>query len=288
MTTAFVLSGGASLGAVQVGMLQALAEHDVQPDFLIGTSVGAVNAAWAAGHPGLGELDGLEAVWRSLRTRDVFPLRPLLGFLGFIGRRDHLVPLDGLRHVLERNLTFRKLEDAPVPLHVVATEVTTGLELLISRGDAVEALLASAAIPGVFPPVLFGGRYLMDGGVADNTPISHAVGLGAQTVYVLPTGFACARNRPPRRALAMALHAVGLLVQQRLVADVERYEDTVDLRVIQPPCPIDISPTDFSEAAQLIERSRDATRKWLDQPPPGRGQARLLAFHRHEPSAGRK
>ena len=136
MTTAFVLSGGASHGAVQVGMLQALAERKVRPDLVFGASAGALNAAWVAGDPGLENLDALVGVWRSLRARDVFPLRPITGLLGFLGRRDALSSAAGLRGVVSRNLRFERIEDAPIPLCVVATEVTSGREVALTTGDA--------------------------------------------------------------------------------------------------------------------------------------------------------
>jgi NTE family protein len=125
------------------------------------------------------------------------------------------------------------------------------------------------------------GRDLIDGGVVNNTPLSHAVALGADRVWVLPTGYSCALPESPRGALAIALHALTLTVNQRLAADVARFEEAVDLRVIPPLCPIQISPADFSHSAQLIERSHDTTREWLAGRPRFAGQAALLEPHRH-------
>ncbi|HEY7138221.1 MAG TPA: patatin-like phospholipase family protein [Acidimicrobiia bacterium] len=281
MTTAFVLSGGASLGAMQVGMLQALAERGVEPDLVLGASAGAVNATWIAGHPHLGQLDELAAIWSGLRTREIFPFRPLRGFLGFIGRRDSLLTLDRLRSLVGRYLTFERLEDAPVPVRIVTTEVRTGHEIVLTRGDTLDAVLASASIPGVFPPVRVEGRDLMDGGVADNTPISHAVELGVETIYVLPTGYACALERTPTSAIGMAVQAVTLLVQQRLVSEVELYEGHVDLRVIPPLCPLTVSPADFSHGAWLIAQARARAAEWLDGPWTD-PRASLRAAHAHD------
>jgi NTE family protein len=264
VSIAFVLSGGASLGSVQVGMLQALAERGIEPDLVFGASAGAFNAAWVAGDPKLAHLDALAEVWTSLRTRDVFPLRPLTGLLGFLGRRDSLVPADGLRAIVSRHLRFVLLENAPIPLCVIATEVTSGKEIALTRGDAVDAILASAAIPGVFPPVTLNGRMLMDGAVVNNTPISNAIDAGATRIYVLPTSYACTLTRPPRSALAVTLQAISLLVQQRLIADVKELEGAVDLRVLPPLCPLTISPTDFSHARELIDDARDTAGRWLD------------------------
>src|SRR5688572_23229999 len=186
--TAFVLSGGASLGAIQVGMLRALYERGVAADLIVGTSVGAINGAYIASRPQSVETaDELAGVWRDIGRGQVFPLNPLTGFLGFFGARRHLVPDGSLRRLLRDHTGFARLEDAAIPLHVIATEVLSGEELRLSNGPAIDAVMASAAIPGVFPPVRWGERDLMDGGVSNNAPISHAIELGAETVYVLPT-----------------------------------------------------------------------------------------------------
>ncbi len=264
MTTAFVLSGGASHGAIQVGMLQALADRGVRADLVFGASVGAVNAAWVAGDPELADLEALVDVWVSLRTRDVFPLRPVRGLLGFLGKRESLISPDSLRAVVGRNLRFARLEDARIPICVVATEVTSGREVALTRGDALDAIVASASIPGVLPPVRIDGQTLVDGGIVDNTPISNAIAAGASRIYVLPTGYACQLERTPRSALAITLQAISLLVQQRLISDVRELQGHVDLRVIPPLCPLDVSPADFSHGRELIERSRATAGEWLD------------------------
>jgi len=281
MTTAFVLSGGASLGAIQVGMLLGLADEGITPDLIVGTSVGAVNGGWIASRPDATGIGALADLWRSLSRKDIFPTHPIAGLLGFLGRRPHLVPNSGLRRLLTDQLGFARLEDAPIPLHVVATDVISGTDVLLSSGDVVDAIAASAAIPGIFPPVNINGRDLMDGGVVNNTPLSHAVALGADRVWVLPTGYSCALPASPRAALTMALHALTLTVNHRLAVDVTRCEQAVELHVIRPLCPVATSGADFSHAATLIERSHAATREWLAACPPSTGQAGLLEPHRH-------
>lgn len=281
MTTAFVLSGGAALGAAQAGMLLALAEAGVAPDLIVGTSVGAVNGAWLAAAPHPAGMQALADLWRGIDREDVSPTDPLTGLLGFLGRRQHLVPDRGLRHLVSTNVRFERLEDAPIPLHVVVADVLSGEDDCLHTGDAVDAIMASAAIPAVLPPVRIGDRYYMDGGVVNNTPISHAVAAGADTIWVLSTGYACDLPEPPRGALAMALHALTLTVNQRLAVDVARYEDAVDLRVVPPLCPIRTTPADFSASAELIDRAHESTAAWLRTMRPRHGQAALLEPHRH-------
>lgn len=275
---AFVLSGGASLGAIQVGMLRALYERGIAPDLIVATSAGAINGAFIASRPqSVQTADELAAIWRRVRRGQVFPLNPLNGLLGFLGTRAHLVSDSGLRRLVAEHLERDRLEALPVPLHVVAVDVVTAEELLLSGGPLVEAVLASAAIPAVLPPVPWGERMLMDGGVANNTPISHAVELGAREIYVLPTGHACALERPPTSALGMAVHALSLLTHSRLLTDIQLHRGNARLIVLPPPCPLSISPIDFGHAAVLIDRSADDARTFLDRAGTDRRRARSRA-----------
>jgi NTE family protein len=280
-TSAFVLSGGASLGAIQVGMLHALYERGVSPDVIVGTSAGALNGAFIASRPQTVETaEALADVWRGVRRGQVFPLNPLTGLLGFLGARAHLVPESGLRHLITRHIEYERLEELPIPLHIIAADVLSGEERRLSDGALLEAVLASSAIPGILPPVQWKGRTLMDGGVANNTPISHAVDLGARRIYVLPTGHACALREPPRGALAMVLHAISLLTHKRLLDDIERHRDDARLIVLPPPCPLSVTPIDFGHADELIERALHDARDFLDKGGEDRPPIRMR-MHRH-------
>jgi NTE family protein len=264
--TAFVLSGGASLGAIQVGMLHALYERQIEPDFIVGASAGALNGAFiAARSQSVATADELAQIWIELRRGKVFPLNPLTGLFGFTGLRRHMVPDSGLRALIEENLTTDRLEELPIRLHLIATDVLTGSEVRLSQGPLIEAILASAAIPGVLPSVGWQGRELMDGGVANNTPISHAVELGARRIYVLSTGQTCELEAAPRGALGMVIHATNLLVRRRLADDIARYRDSAELVVLSPPCPVRVQPMDFSQAESLIEQARDESRRLLSR-----------------------
>ena len=277
--TAFVLSGGASLGALQVGMLRALYERGITADVLVGTSIGALNAAFIASRPPTpATARELERVWLQIERADAFPvsLRTLVG--GMAGQRDHLVPPRGLRQIVQRHVEFDDLADAAVPLSVVAFDVTSGAEILLSDGPAVEAIVASCSIPGVFPPVPFGDRLLVDGGVVNNTPIRHAIELGAERVYVLPTqGAPSALPAPPRTALDAAIYALGLLVGSRLEADIARYQNDAELIVLPAANRNRVQPTDFDQSSRLIGAAYAATREALALPATPRHYPRLAA-----------
>ncbi len=260
MTKAFVLSGGAALGSIQVGMAAALAEADISPDIVVGSSVGALNGAWlASGRP----VDGLADVWRGIKRQDLFPVRPFTSVLGLLGRGDHLVPDSGLKRLLNKYFRGQRLESGPIPLTVIATEVASGSEVALAEGPLVPAVMASAALPGIFPIVDIDGRQLFDGGVANNTPITRAIEAGADEVWVLSTGYSCGLIQPPKGALALAMHSAGLLVQQRLVLETVRRNYPVPVHLIPPPCPIDVSPIDFSQSDDLMQRALLGTRQWL-------------------------
>jgi NTE family protein len=267
--TAFVLAGGASLGAMQVGMLRALYERGIAPDLLVGTSAGALNAAFVASRPQtLATADKLAQVWRGLRRDDIFPINPRTLIGGLTNQRSHLVPDSGLRRLVARHLQFERLEDAGVPLHLVAFDLLTGTEVCLSDGPAVDAVLAATAIPGVLPAVRCGNRLLVDGGVVNNTPISHAVELGAERIYVLPTEGPLAPALPvaPRGALDAIVHAFTLLVGARLAADLARYAAAAELIVLPAPNPQRIQPTDFDHASGLIDAALAASRTALAAP----------------------
>lgn len=288
MTTAFVLSGGASLGAVQVGMLQVLIDAGIRPDFLVGTSVGAVNALWVGGSGSRNAVEGLAELWRGLRPQDLFPVEPISSVMGLFGRHDYLVSAEGLRQFLDSRLPLHQLEHAQVPVHILTTDVLTGLTVRLSRGSAVEAALAALALPGVFPTVRIRGRQLIDGGFGTVALVESAVNLGANRIYVLPAGYACALTEAPTSPFEMALHASSMLLMQRVAANIARYEDEVELSVVPPLCPLAISPVDFSHADELIRRARESTQAWLAAGRLRRGQAALLAMHpRNRPVAGR-
>jgi NTE family protein len=262
--TAFVLAGGGSHGAVVVGMLREVLRAGERADFLVGASAGAVNAAYFAGDPTSGGVTALETIWRGLTTARIFGAR-WLSLLAVLRRHEALFSLRPLRALLETHLPYRDLADAALPVNVVATDLASGDEVVLSSGPAVDAILASSAIPGVFPAVRIDGRDLVDGGVASNTPISTAIRLGARRVLVLPTGFACSDKRIPSTALGRTMHALSLLVARQLVVDLERCADRAQIVVVPPLCPLEVSPYDYAHGAALIERAAASTRAWIER-----------------------
>jgi NTE family protein len=261
--TAFVFAGGGSLGAIEAGMLRELVAWGMTPDFVVGASAGAINGAYFACNPHIEGTRTLESLWRTIRRAEVMPWTWAGMFNMLRGRRHHLVEPIGLHRLLSRHFGDKQVESTALPLHVVATDMKTGEEVVLSSGNIVDTVLASAAIPGVFPPVQINGRALIDGGVANNTPVSTAVRLGATRIVVLPAGFACAMRREPRGPIEHAFNALSLLVARQLVQDLERWSDHAHISVVPPLCPLDVSPYDYSQCGPLIDRAAAATIAWL-------------------------
>lgn len=243
-------------------MLLALAAHGVTADMVVGSSVGAINGAYYAGAPTLHGVRRLADIWRGLRRQDVFPVT-LRTFLGFLWRRDFLITHDGVRRLVLDNMPYRNLEDARIPVHIVTTNIVTGDAVVLSGGSAADAIIASTAIPGAFAPVPYNGLFLADGAIASNTPIRVALEKGAERLIVLPTGFACAEQAPPKGAVANVLHAITLLIARQMVDDLEALPTNIDYRVVPPLCPLVGSPYDFSRSDEHIERAMKKTERWI-------------------------
>ena len=261
-STAFVFAGGGSYGAVQTGMLRALAAHGIRPDLVAGSSVGAVNGAFYAGMPTVDGVARLDTLWRGLKRHDVFPVA-LTDFLRALLSSDHLFTPAGLRRLLDDHLPYARLEESAIPVHVMATDLLTGSPVCLSAGPAAEAILASCAIPAIYPPVRIGNRALVDGAISCNTPIQAAIELGATRLIILPTAFACPHTSPPRGVFASAFHAMGLFVMQQLEQDTRRYASEAEIVMVPPVCPLGISPYDFSRVGRMIELAENSTERWI-------------------------
>jgi NTE family protein len=278
--TAFVFTGGGSLGAIQVGMLRVLLAAGVHPDFVVGASVGAINASYFASVPTHEGVAKLERIWTGLRRSDIFPFT-FTSAIGLLRHPGNLVDPGGLRNIIELNLPFARLENTQIPLHIMATNLQ-GLGVRLSTGPAVEAILASTAIPGIFPPVEIEGEPLIDGAVAANTPMRLAVGLGASRVIILPTGYACALKEPPKSAVGKALHAITLMINWQLMHELEHIAADIQVHLVPTLCPLAVSPFDFSSSRELIERAARSSQKWIEDgglTRPARPEE--LAPHRH-------
>lgn len=183
---AVVLGGGATLGAFEVGVIDGLARRAIVPDMLIGTSAGAINAAyWAFDHSAAAG-ERLLKFWLEADRSTMFPDGTLPMFGRLVQGRDHLTTQLGLRRLLLRALPAdAMIESASIPLAIVATDAEAGKREPLRRGPLREAVLASSAIPGLFPGVQIGDHKYVDGGISANCDIEAAVEMGATDIIVV-------------------------------------------------------------------------------------------------------
>lgn len=248
--TAFVLSGGGNHGAAQVGMLQALLEAGITPDVIVGTSVGALNGAALAADPTLEGVLRLEKLWRRTRAEHIFPGGRIKRAWALVGGGTHLCPNRGLVGLIDGVVPNMDFGDLVVPLRVIATDLNSGEEVVFAAGSLKPALLASAALPGTFPPVPHDSRLLIDGGVVDNVPLSHAFAGPVARVFVLNVTAAAGADAL-RNPLDVVLRAFAIARNQRFDREVAAAPPGVE--VVLLPRPEDSrSPFDFSHPEDLI------------------------------------
>jgi NTE family protein len=263
--TAFVLAGGGSRGAVQVGMLEALIRRGIRADRVFGASVGAINGAAYAGSPTLEGIERMATVWRGVRGTDIFPRGTFDGPWAFFQKRAAVHANTGLRAIIQAGLDYDNLEDAAIPIEVVTTSLTDGRERWIGHGPAVEAVLASSAIPSIFPPVTIDGDVLVDGGVVNNVPISRALAAGCDRIYVLLCGPLHYHPPPPRRPAEAALTAFFVAVHARFVRELAALPSGVEVVVFSGGGEPAGQYRDFSATAGLIEEGRAEVNDVLDR-----------------------
>ncbi|WP_457559410.1 patatin-like phospholipase family protein [Candidatus Harpocratesius sp.] len=261
--TALVFAGGSALGAMEVGMLHALLEANIQPDFVVGTSVGALNAAYFAFHPNLEGVEELSKIWLSIKTSQIFAPSLKNSIKGIFQKQNYLISPKGLRNLLYLHFGDVDLSESQLQLYIIATDINSGEEVILSDGSLISALLASSAIPMIFPPVKIGHHELIDGGVVNNTPISTAVKLGATHIIVLPTGYTCDRKTTPKSIIEAILTTFSYMMHQKLGTDLELYKEQVQIHLIPPLCPLSVSAHDFSHSKNLIDDAYHKTNLWI-------------------------
>jgi NTE family protein len=187
--TAFVLGGGGLLGAVEVGMLRALFEAGVRPDLLLGTSVGALNGALVAADPGDGVIDRLVGLWQSaVENREVWGDGAVRQVTRAVRTGTHLHSARPLRERLHAELGDRTFADLAIELQVCAASIERAAEHWFTTGRVVDAVVASAAVPGLLRPAVVDGEHYLDGGIVNSIPVGRAVEQGADRVFVLQVG----------------------------------------------------------------------------------------------------
>jgi NTE family protein len=296
--TAFVFSSGGARGSLQVGMLRALFEFGERPDVIVGASIGSWNGALVARDPTPGVIEELSNVWRGLTTS-----RVLLGweprfsqvapaFTGaFVVAAMRRVTMGfpslysdaGLRHIYAEHLEQATFEDMRIPFRVIASNLTAGGIAVFGQGPLEMALLASAAIPGIFPPVRINGATYVDGGALESASIDTAIAMGARRIFVLDAGYDATPaadellqrliNREPHsgpqpnaHALAMTLERTATMMgRYQIQRAMERIPAGIEAHVIRASPTLGDATLDFDHAAQWIDPAYEAARAYLHE-----------------------
>jgi len=269
---AFVLGGGGHNGAYEVGMLRALFEHEIKPNVVVGTSVGAMNGAAVAASPTLETVERLRNVWLTLNEDQIFGGSILAGAANLVRTRTALHSNRALRTMIEQLLPATTFEELKVPFHCVAASIERAAEHWFHEGPLVDAILASAAVPGVLPPVAIGGEHFVDGGIVNSIPISRAVELGAKEIYVLQVGRVEAPLAPPKTPVQVALVAFEIARRHRFARDLATLPKGVVAHVLpsgepQRPSLRQLNYRDFRAVAGRIARAHRAAGEYLSTLP---------------------
>ncbi len=261
----YVLGGGGSLGAVQVGMLQALAERDISPDIVAGTSVGSLNGAVLAADP-KSAANRLSHLWPRMSRERVFPGGLLAQARTLQHTRTHLFPSTGLAGVnsdfIGADLTFA---DLALPFAAITTDIATARPRVLQDGLLLPALLASAAIPGIFAPVELGSLRLYDGGLVANVPMRQAVAMGARSLIVLDCNFPGNIPEVSGSIAEVVFYTVMVTIRSQAILEAPLVATDVPVVYLHGPEPQRISPLDFRQTGTLIETAYEAARVFLDE-----------------------
>lgn len=266
---AFVLGGGGDLGANEVGMLRALLERGIVPDLILGASVGAMNGAAVAADPSVAMVGRLEAAWRQLGSEGVLG-SPLQVAGNVLRGRSHLHSNLRLRAVVERMLPVTTFEQLAVPFQCVAASIERAAERWFSAGPLVDAILASAAVPGLFPVVEVGGEHFLDGGIVNSIPMSRALALGATEVFILQVGRIERTLQVPTNLYQVMMVAFEIARRHRFAHDMADLPDGVVAHVLptgddNPGSGAGLRTWDLSAVDHRIARAYETTASYLDQ-----------------------
>jgi NTE family protein len=272
MTTAFVLGGGGVLGAVEVGMLRALFERDITPELVLGTSIGALNGAMVARQPDASVIPKLVALWQGAASggADVYGDSPLRTVRRAVSTGTHLWSATPLKQALVDEFGDLTFEQLPVRFQVCAASIERAAEHWFDSGPVVDAVVASAAVPGLLPPAKVGDEHYLDGGIVNSIPLGRAVQLGATRVFVLQVGRIDRPLTPPRRPWEVARVSFEIARRHRFNRELEELPSSVEAHVLPARGTSGkddsvLGSRDFSGVQERIDRTYEATAAYLDE-----------------------
>ncbi len=282
---AFVLSGGGNRGAMQVGALQVLLECGFEPDLLVGTSAGALNAVFLATDPTPAGAQRLAQVWENVTQADVYPGTRGSVLWRLMHNAESLYSNVSFQRFLERQLRAAHVQffgDIPsnVRLYVVATQLDTGMEHVFGNDPhdrLLDALMASTALPPFHPPWHCNSNVYVDGGVVADLPIRTALARGADEIIALQVNGPGTTERRGLGFWDVTDRALSALLQQQLQSELQAINECsgVQLHYIPLSTRVDAPLWDFQHSEEMIAEGRAALEAYLDRllSPPASSQA---------------
>ncbi len=267
--TAYVLGGGGVLGATQVGMVRALAERGLRPDLVLGTSIGAVNGAFVAADPTVAGAARLAEVWEAVSREGVFTENPVRQAARVAKFRTHLLSNAPLRHVIDEYLPVDRFEELEVAFQCVAARIEDASGRWFDSGELVWPIVASCAVPGLFPPVEIDGSHYLDGGLVHSIPVGRALALGATRIVVLQVGRVEQALVPPTKPWEVGTVAFEIARRHRYVHEIESVPEEVDLLVLPSGASsspnISIGQARAGRMRARMEQAHEASAAYLEE-----------------------
>ncbi len=261
---ALVLSGGGAMGALQTGILRVLTRRGFRPPRIVGTSVGALNAAFLAFHPGETGGEMLADVWRSLQDEHYIRANPVRIALRIAARKRYLIKNDFLQNLIAEHTVIDDFSATEVPLYISATNLATGRKHVFSEGSVSQAVLASTAIPGLFSPVEIDGVCYVDGGVTANLDLATAVDLGAKQILAIDLSH-CFELPEPSNVMDVVTRTVDIVLRERVEHDMDRLGREARIALFQPRIERGPGVGDLSQVSRLLEQGEAFAERIVDE-----------------------
>ena len=272
-----VLSGGGSMGALQAGLLRVLMERGFRPARAVGTSVGALNAAFIAFHPDLAGAERLVEIWRGLEKERYLSINPVRVAYRLASRQLHLFSNEFLQRLIADNAVEDDFADTRIPLYVTATNFYTGRKHVFSKGRVSQAVLASTAIPGVFGPIEVDGERYLDGGVVANLDLETAVDLGAKEILAIDLSH-CFELPEAKNVAGVITRTVDIVMRERVERDMALLSRRARITLVQPEVEEGGSVGDLRHVSRLIDKGVELGQEIVQQCYDARGRLRQGVF----------
>ena len=254
-------------------MLRALIERGIVPDLVLGTSVGAINGVAVAADPTAAGVARLTEAWCDIDRSGVFDGSVMRRLATLARTRTHVHGNASLCAMLTELLPVRLIEELAVPFQCVAASIERAGEHWFCEGPIVQAVVASASVPGLLPPVRIGDEHFIDGGIVNSIPLSRAIALQAEQVFVLHVGRLDRPLEPPHSPWEVGLVAFEVARRHRFVSDLASIPGGVEVHVLEtgqtdPPRYTDRSQFRYSDTTNVrdrIARAHEASARYLDE-----------------------